>query len=143
MWKRALGFGLVAMVVSFAPGCADDDGDQGHDGTGEVEQNAVGAQAPSAGEAPDRESEQGSLICGGIAGKKCPPGYQCTGKPPYPDATGKCVEVEEPALFCGGIAGRRCPEGYRCILSGNYPDAGGRCVRSDEGGGSGGFPKKL
>ncbi len=36
------------------------------------------------------ETTVNAPVCGGIAGKICPVGYECTGMAKYPDAQGVC-----------------------------------------------------
>jgi len=110
MFKKILfGFGLVASTVIV--GCAGAN-------SGEV----TGDQS-----ADTADEELSNSICGGIAGIKCPTGYDCKLSGNYPDAAGKCVKARGEGAFCGGFAGIPCAKGYECQLKGNYPDAGGTC----------------
>lgn len=61
--------------------------------------------------------------CGGIAGKPCEPGFDCTDDPndrcdpsTGADCAGVCIPARPPLLpRCGGFAGSTCPVGFECI----------------------------
>ena len=118
---------LVSLSLVFAPAC-DKGGDKkggdkkGDDKKGDDKAGSGDEGPKTTGVEPADDGGEGSIACGGIAGKPCPdgmscvddPGDDCDPKKGGADCIGICEKSSEGPIPCGGFAGTPCPDGMTC-----------------------------